>query len=119
MKIYKTPKESLVTRTELILPNDTNTLNNLMGGRLMHSMDIVGAICAQRHSNSVVVTASADNISFNEPIKLGDVITLNAQVTRAFKSSMEVHIVVWAEDIPKGRKIKTNEAFFTFVAVDS
>jgi acyl-CoA hydrolase len=118
MRNQKTAKESHVTMTELVLPNDTNTLNNLMGGRMMHLMDIVSAISAQRHSNNTVVTASVDTISFKEPIKLGNVITLSAKVTRAFKSSMEVHIEVWAEDIPNQKKIKSNEAFFTFVAVD-
>jgi len=81
-------------------------------------MDIVSAISAQKHSNSVVVTASVDNVSFSSPIKLGNVVTLTAKVTRAFSTSMEVHIVVWAEDIPSGTKIKSNEAFFTFVAMD-
>jgi acyl-CoA hydrolase len=104
--------------TELVLPNDTNTLNNLMGGRMMHLMDIVSAISAQRHSNRIVVTASVDNVSFAKPIKLGNVVTLKAQVTRAFNSSMEVHIEVWTEDIPSNEKAKSNEAFFTFVAVD-
>lgn len=111
-------RESKVTMTELVLPNDTNTLHNLMGGRMMHWMDIVSAISAQRHCNRMVVTASVDNVSFSHPIKLGDVLTLKAQVTRAFNSSMEVHIEVWAENIPKGEKTKSNEAFFTFVAVD-
>jgi acyl-CoA hydrolase len=119
MRKTKTPKESLATMTELVLPNDTNTLNNLMGGRMMHLMDIVSAICAQRHSNNLVVTASVDSVSFKEPIKLGNVVTLSAKITRAFKSSMEVHIEVWTEDIPARKKIKSNEAFFTFVAVDS
>ncbi len=118
MRKSKHPRESVVTMTELVLPNDTNTLNNLMGGRMMHLMDIVSAISAQRHSNRIVVTASVDTVSFREPIKLGNVITLSAQVTRAFNSSMEVHIEVWAEDIPSNLKIKSNEAFFTFVAVD-
>lgn len=104
--------------TELVLPNDTNTLNNLMGGRLMHWMDIVSAIAAQRHSNRTVVTASVDNVSFKKPIQLGNVVTLKARVTRAFNSSMEVHIEVKAEDIPSGKKIESNQAFFTFVAVD-
>jgi acyl-CoA hydrolase len=111
-------QDSYVTMTELILPNDTNTLNNLMGGRMMHYMDVVAAISAQRHSNRIVVTASVDNISFKHPIKLGNVITLEAKVTRSFNSSMEVHILVHAEDIPAGTKFKTNEAYFTFVAVD-
>lgn len=117
-KILKTAAESRVTMTEMVLPNDTNTLNNLMGGRLMHWMDIVSAIAAQRHANKTVVTASVDNISFSRAIQLGNVVTLNAFVTRAFTSSMEVYIEVTAEDIPSGKKIETNSAFFTFVAVD-
>ncbi|MEQ8244021.1 acyl-CoA thioesterase [Fulvivirga sp.] len=111
-------KESYVTMTELVLPNDTNTLNNLMGGRLMHWMDIVSAIAAQKHSNRIVVTASVDNVSFGKPIQLGNVVTLKAQVTRAFSSSMEVRIDVEAEDIPSGKKFESNSAYFTFVAVD-
>ena len=114
----KSPSESFVTMTELVLPNDTNTLNNLMGGRLMHWMDIVSAISAQKHSNRIVVTASVDNISFTKPIQLGNVVTLKAKVTRAFNSSMEVHILAEAEDIPSGRKFASNAAFYTFVAVD-
>ena len=110
--------DSFVTMTELVLPNDTNTLTNLMGGRMMHLMDIAAAIAAQKHSNRIVVTASVDNVSFRDPIRLGNVVTLQAQVTRSFSSSMEVHIDVWAEDIPSGTRLKTNEAFFTFVAVD-
>lgn len=111
-------RESLVTMTELVLPNDTNTLNNLMGGRLMHWMDIASAIAAQKHSNRIVVTASVDNISFREPINFGNVVTIEAFVTRAFSSSMEVYIKVIAEDIPSGKSKETNSAFFTFVAVD-
>ena len=114
----KTPKESFVSMTELVLPNDTNTLNNLMGGRLMHWMDIVSAIAAQKHCNRIVVTASVDNISFRHPIRLGDVVTLKAKVTRAFNSSVEVRIDVSAENIPSGTLIESNSAFFTFVAVD-
>lgn len=104
--------------TQLVLPNDTNTLNNLMGGRLMHWMDIVSAIAAQKHANKIVVTASVDNISFKHPIQLGNVVTLHAKVTRAFNSSMEVRIDVEAEDIPSNTKTESNSAFFTFVAVD-
>ena len=91
--------ESRVVMTELVLPNDTNTLNNLMGGRLMHWMDIGAAIAAQKHSNRIVVTASVDNISFGKPIQLGDVVTLTASVSRAFNSSMEVFINVKSENI--------------------
>src|SRR5919112_4656770 len=118
MRKQKTVKESYVRMTELVLPNDTNTLHNLMCGRMMHWMDIVSAIAAQKHSNRIVVTASVDNVSFRDSIRLGNVVTLQAQVTRAFSSSMEVHIDVWAEDIPSGTKVKTNEAFLTCVAVD-
>lgn len=118
MKKIKKCKESFVTMTELVLPNDTNGLNNLMGGRLMHWMDIAGAIAAQRHSNRIVVTASVDNISFSEPIRINNTVILNAFVTRAFSSSMEVYIEVTAEDIPGDKKVQTNRAFLTFVAVD-
>lgn len=104
--------------TEMVLPNDTNTLDNLMGGRLMHWMDICAAIAAQKHSNRTVVTASVDNISFRKPIRLGDVVTMEAHVTRAFHSSMEVYIKAKAENIPSGSSQETNHAFFTFVAVD-
>ena len=118
MNETKTCEASRVIMTELVLPNDTNTLNNLMGGRLMHWMDIVSAIAAQRHSNSIVVTASVDNISFSQPIQLGDVVTLIAFVTRSFSSSMEVYIEVVSENIPARESERTNRAFFTFVAVD-
>jgi acyl-CoA hydrolase len=114
----KFSKESMVTMTEFVLPNDTNTLNNLMGGRMMHWMDIVSAISAQKHSNNTVVTASVDNVSFTKPIKLGNVVTLKAQITRSFNSSMEIYIEVWSEDIPSGEKELSNRAFFTFVAID-
>ena len=118
MRKHKPVADSFVIMTELVLPNDTNTLNNLMGGRMMHLMDIAGAISAQKHSNRIVVTASVDNVSFAEPIRLGNIVTMKAQVTRAFSSSMEVFIEVWAEDIPAGIRVSTNSAFYTFVAVD-
>ncbi|MDR3697960.1 acyl-CoA thioesterase [Mucilaginibacter sp.] len=114
----KTPKESHTIMNELVLPNDTNTLHNLMGGRLLHWMDIAAAISAQKHCNRIVVTASVDNVSFKQPIKLGDVITIEAQVSRAFYTSLEVRLDVWAENIPSGTRIKSNEAFYTFVALD-
>lgn len=104
--------------TEMVLPNDTNTLNNLMGGRMLHWIDIAGAIAAQKHSNKVVVTASVDNVSFKEPIKLGNIVTLQAKVSRAFNASMEVHIEVFADDIPKQTTKKTHDAFYTYVAID-
>ncbi|MEQ9287500.1 MAG: acyl-CoA thioesterase [Cyclobacteriaceae bacterium] len=114
----KKASESEVIMTELVLPNDTNTLDNLMGGRLLHLMDVASAISAQKHSTSIVVTASVDNVSFRAPIALGNVVTLKAKVTRSFNSSMEVFIKVIAEDIPAKKKIVSNSAFYTFVAVD-
>jgi acyl-CoA hydrolase len=111
-------KETLCTTTEIVLPNDTNTLGNLMGGRLLHWMDITAAISAHRHCGRIVVTASVNNVSFNQPIKLGDIVTLHAKVSRSFNSSMEVFIDVWVENHALGKKIKCNEAIYTFVAVD-
>lgn len=118
-KKAKKPSISATTMNELVLPNDTNTLNNLMGGRLLHWMDIAAAISAQKHSNSIVVTASVDGVSFKESIQLGDVVTLKSKVTRAFNTSMEVFIEVFAQNIPKGEKFKCNDAYYTFVALDS
>lgn len=109
---------SLTTMTEMVFPNDTNGLNGLMGGRLLYWMDIVAAIAAQKHANGLVVTASVDNVSFSQPIKIGHVVTLRAQVTRAFNTSMEVHIEVQAEDVPQGLVVESHRAFFTMVAVD-
>lgn len=103
---------------ELVLPNDTNKLGNLMGGRLLHFMDICGAIAAQRHSNRTVVTASVDNVDFRSAIRLGEVVVLEAVVNRAFTTSMEVEINVWAEDSSTGNQRRSNRAFYTFVAVD-
>ncbi len=114
----KSPKESHTIMNELVLPNDTNTMNNLMGGRLLHWMDIAAAISAQKHCNRIVVTASVDNVSFKQPIKLGDVITIEAKVSRAFTTSLEVRLDVWAENIPSGARNKSNEAYYTFVALD-
>lgn len=115
----KYPHESHTIMNELVLPNDTNTLNNLMGGRLLHWMDIAAAIAAQKHCNRIVVTASVDNVSFKQPVKLGDVITIESKVTRAFNTSVEVRLDVWAQNVPSGSKVKSNEAYYTFVALDS
>lgn len=114
----KTAKESFVEMTELVLPNDTNTFGNLMGGRLMYWMDIAAALAAMKHCGAPVVTASVDNISFENPIKLGNVVHIQAKVSRAFNSSMEVHLNVWGEDAIHQYKYKSNEAYFTFVALD-
>ncbi len=110
--------ESLVVMTELVLPNDTNTFGNLMGGRLMYWMDIAAALAGTKHCNAPVVTASVDNISFTNPIRLGNVVHIRANVTRAFNTSMEVHLDVWGEDIIQQYRYKSNEAYYTFVALD-
>ena len=112
------PQDSLIIMTELVLPNDTNVYGNLMGGRLMYWMDIAAALAAQKHCNALVVTASVDNISFENPILLGNVVQIKAKVTRAFNSSMEVHMEVWGEDLKKQNKYKSNTAYYTFVALD-
>jgi acyl-CoA hydrolase len=114
----KTPSQSRTSMVQMVLPNDTNTLNNLMGGMMLHWMDIAAAIAAQKHSGKTVVTASVDSVSFGRCIKLGDVVTLEAEVSRSFNSSMEVYIRVWAENIPSGEKFLSNEAYYTFVALD-
>ncbi len=114
----KTSKESFVAMTELVLPNDTNTHGNLMGGRLMYWMDIAAALAALKHASLPVVTASVDNISFESPIRLGNVVHIEAKVSRAFNTSMEIHINVWGEDALMQQKYKSNEAYLTFVALD-
>ena len=116
--LTRKPSDSYTMMTELVLPNDTNVYGNLMGGRLMYWMDIAAAIAAQRHSNAPVVTASVDNISFENPIKLGNTVHIEAFVSRAFNTSMEVHLKVWGEDFTQQYKYKSNEAYYTFVALD-
>ena len=113
-----TPIDTEVVMTELVLPNDTNTFGNLMGGRLLYWMDIAAALAAMKHCSSPVVTASVDNISFEAPIKLGNVVHIEAKVSRAFNTSMEVHLNVWGEDVLHQYKYKSNEAYYTFVALD-
>lgn len=114
----KSPTESFTVMTELVLPNDTNTFGNLMGGRLMYWMDIAAALSAMKHSASPVVTASVDNISFDSPIKLGNVVHIEGKVSRVFNTSMEVHLKVWGEDPVQQYKYRSNEAYYTFVALD-
>lgn len=115
----KKPTDSITIMTELVLPNDTNVFGNLMGGRLMYWMDIAAALTAQKHCNSAVVTASVDNISFENPIILGNVVHIQAKISRAFTTSMEIHLKVWGEDLKKQYKYKSNEAYYTFVALDA
>jgi len=116
-----TPRKAFETSaisTEVVLPNDTNHVGNLFGGRLMQWMDIIASISAHRHCRRVVVTAAVNNISFTKPIKFASIVTLEAKVSRAFTSSMEIFIDVWVEDPTNGTKMKCNEAIYTFVAVD-
>jgi acyl-CoA hydrolase len=114
----KKAAESQIIMTELVLPNDTNTFGNLMGGRLMYWMDIAAALSAMKHCGAPVVTASVDNISFEAPIKLANVVHIEAKISRAFNTSMEVHLRVWGEDVLHQYKYKSNEAYYTFVALD-
>lgn len=117
--INKTPADSKAILTEIVLPNDTNNLDNLMGGRLLYWMDITAAITAQRHCNRTSVTASVNNVSFNHPIPRGSIVTIEGKISRSFNSSMEIFLDVWAEDSLSGEKTKCNEAIYTFVAVDT
>jgi acyl-CoA hydrolase len=114
----KYARESSVIMTELVLPNDTNVYGNLMGGRLMYWMDIAAALSAAKHCNAPAVTASVDNISFEAPIQLGNVVHIQAKVSRGFNTSMEVHLNVWGEDMIHQVRYKSNEAYYTFVALD-
>jgi len=104
--------------TEIILPNDTNTLGNLLGGRLMHFIDLTGAMAAFRHSRTYVVTAAMDHIDFIRPVHLGDLLTLKSSVNRAFSTSMEVGVKVWAENTRTGAVAHVASAYLVFVAVD-
>lgn len=104
---------------EMVLPNDTNGLGNMMGGRLMHLMDICAAISAQRHSNSVCVTAAVDTVEFHAPILQGEIVNIESYVNRAFTTSMEIELNVWAENPRTLEKRWCNRAYFTMVAVDT
>lgn len=117
--IQKASSESRIEMTELVLPNDTNLLGNLLGGKLMHWVDIAGAMAAQRHSNSIVVTAAIDSVEFRHPVKVGEMITLIARVTWVGRTSMEVAVDVYSENFHTGERKHTNKAYLTFVAVDS
>jgi acyl-CoA hydrolase len=114
----KTPSQSFTTVTDMVLPSETNPLNNLFGGELLARMDRAASISARRHSRRIVVTASVNHVAFNRMVPLGSVVTIEAQVTRAFKTSMEVYMDVWIEDRESGERTKANEAIYSFVAVD-
>ena len=114
----KTPEHSKTILTDVVLPGETNALNSLFGGELLARMDRAASISASRHSRQIVVTASVNHVAFSKPIPLGTVVTVEAKVSRAFKTSMEVYIDVWIEDRKSGVKSKANEGIYTFVAVD-
>lgn len=115
----KHPIDSLTTVTDLVLPGETNPLNNLFGGELLARMDRAASIAARRHCRRIVVTASVNHVAFNKAVPTGSVVTIEAKVSRAFTSSMEVYIDVWIEDRESGMRTKANEGIYTFVAVDT
>ncbi len=114
----KTPSESATIATDIVLPSETNPLNNLFGGELLARMDRAASIAARRHARCIVVTASVNHVAFNKVIPLGTVVTIEAKVSRSFNTSMEIYIDVWTEDVVSGDRSKANEAIYTFVAVD-
>lgn len=114
----KSPRESEVEMTELVLPNDTNLLGNLLGGRLMHWIDLAGAMAASRHSNRIVATVALDSLDFRHPARMGELVRLKAKLTWVGRTSMEVTVKVYAENMKSGNVIMTNKAYVTFVALD-
>ncbi len=115
----KTPKDSLTILTDIVLPGETNHLGNLFGGELLARMDRACSIAAKRHSHRIVVTASVNHVAFNKAVPVGSVLTVQAKVSRAFTSSMEVYVDVWIEDRESQHRTKVNEGIYTFVAVDN
>ena len=116
--IVRTVASTQSEMTEIILPNDTNTLGNLLGGRLMHFIDLTGAMAAYRHARTHVVTAAMDHIDFIRPVRLGDLVTLKSSVNRAFSTSMEVGVKVWAENTRTGEVVHVASAYLVFVAIN-
>jgi acyl-CoA hydrolase len=119
MATAKKVSESIITMTELVLPNNTNLLGKLLGGQLMHWIDVCAALCAAKHNNRICVTASVDRIDFHHSINLGEAVTLTASVNRVFNTSMEIGVKVYAESFREGSRTHTNTAYLTFVAVDN
>lgn len=115
---YKIPSESETIKTEVVCPNDTNPMGILQGGRLVEWMDIAAAVCAQTHAEKICVTASINEVDFNAAAKVGDIITINARITRAFNTSMEIFVQSFARKVLAGNKYLISEAYFTFVALD-
>ncbi len=116
--ISKTPSQTAVTMTELVLPNDTNLLGNLLGGRLMHWIDIAGALAATRHANKTVATVSVDSLTFKHPVRMGEMVILNAKVVYVGTSSIHTKVEVLSENLSTGARQVTNTANLIFVALD-
>jgi acyl-CoA hydrolase len=112
-------RESASEMTEIVLPNDANPLNALLGGRLMHWIDLAGALAAHRHSRAYIVTASVDHMDFLVPVRVGDLVILRSAVNRAFHTSMEVGVKVWVENYRSLQNRHVSSAYLTFVAVDA
>ncbi|HCM75382.1 MAG TPA: acyl-CoA thioesterase [Cytophagales bacterium] len=118
MRKAQSPVYSKVCKTEVVCPNDTNPMGILQGGRLVQWMDIAAAVCAQTHAAKICVTASMDTVSFTQPAHVGDIITMEAKITRAFTTSMEIKVTAWSRSVFKTRKSLISESYFTFVAID-
>lgn len=114
----KTPDQSKIEMTELVLPNDTNWLNNLLGGRMLHWIDIAGALAASKHANCKVATVVIDKVEFRRPIRVGDMVILIAKLVYAGNTSMDIKVDVYSENLQTGERYKTNKAYLTFVALD-
>jgi acyl-CoA hydrolase len=114
----RTVAESQSEMTEIVLPNDANVLGNLLGGRLMHFIDLTGAMAAYRHSRTHVVTAAMDHIDFIQPVHVGDLLNLRSSVNRAFTTSMEVGVKVWVENAQTSTMLHVASAYLVFVAID-
>ena len=114
----RTPRDSRVEMVELVLPNDANTLGNVLGGRVLHWIDLAAAIVAHRHCRSETVTVSLDQMSFLAPIKVGQLAVIAAKMTYTGRTSMEIRVDVQCEDLLSGERQKTSTAYLTFVAVD-
>lgn len=114
---YKKPSVSETIKTEVVCPNDTNPMGILQGGRLIQWMDIAAAVCAQTHAGKICVTASINQVDFDAEAKVGDIITICARITRAFKSSMEISVQAFSREVLKEKKHRISQAYFTFVAL--
>ena len=115
---YKKPSESIVVKTEVVCPNDSNPMGILKGGRLVEWMDMAAAVCAQTHARRICVTASVNQVDFHSPAKVGDMINIIARITRSFNTSMEIFVQAFASKVPEEKKYIVSEAYFTFVALD-